>query len=184
MQENLKVIRTRKKICSVLTEMLEETAIEKIAITELCRRAGINRTTFYNHYGSQYHVLEDLTRRYLDDIGKVLADTAGNEKEVVHARVTMVFRYMEEHLKISRLLINSTADPSFPEALFSLERLSELIDENLKDIQDAYMKKAVIDYAVNGSFKLIREWLNEEERMPADQMAGIILLLSGRVCGR
>lgn len=45
--ENQRVRHTKEMLMDALTEMLLEMPIQDVSIVELCRRAGINRATFY-----------------------------------------------------------------------------------------------------------------------------------------
>ncbi|MGN1382319.1 MAG: TetR/AcrR family transcriptional regulator [Eubacterium sp.] len=60
MQENQRVRLTKTLLKNSLTELAETTPLEKISVKSLCSRAGINRSTFYTHYGSPYDVLHDM----------------------------------------------------------------------------------------------------------------------------
>ena len=40
---------TKALIRQAFTSLLEEKPIQRIAVTELCQRAGINRSTFFRH---------------------------------------------------------------------------------------------------------------------------------------
>ena len=48
---------TRNLIKEVLMAFLKERRFETITVTEICRRAEINRGTFYLHYLDTYNVL-------------------------------------------------------------------------------------------------------------------------------
>ena len=51
--------KTRKLIKSVFAEMLsEKRELGKITVSELLKRADINRGTFYSHYDDIYAVAE------------------------------------------------------------------------------------------------------------------------------
>ena len=47
-----RVIRTRSAIRKAFTDLLAETAYNKITITALAKRADVDRKTFYTHYSS------------------------------------------------------------------------------------------------------------------------------------
>ena len=49
--------KTVKAIQDALLQMLSEKNLSDIKIIELCRRADINRTTFYLHFGNTDVVL-------------------------------------------------------------------------------------------------------------------------------
>ena len=58
---------TRNLIKEVLMAFLKERRFETITVTEICRRAEINRGTFYLHYLDTYNVLEDLVDDFLSE---------------------------------------------------------------------------------------------------------------------
>ena len=51
-KENQRITLTKKLLQEGLLRLLETKRLDKISVTELCREAGINRATFYNHYDS------------------------------------------------------------------------------------------------------------------------------------
>ena len=51
---------TTSKIKQCLTDMLQSCPIDDITATELCKRSGVNRATFYYHYDSVQDVLAEI----------------------------------------------------------------------------------------------------------------------------
>lgn len=51
---------TKMAITNCFIELSEEMPIEKITVTEITRRCGINRNTFYYHYQDVYSLLEEI----------------------------------------------------------------------------------------------------------------------------
>ncbi len=69
--------KTRKLIRSTFAEMLSEKGtIDKITVTELVKRANINRGTFYTHYDDVYSVAEDFETEILEQFDAASADIA------------------------------------------------------------------------------------------------------------
>ena len=59
--------KTRNLIKNTFAEMLsEKKEINKISVTELVKRANINRGTFYTHYNDIYEVAEDFSNELID----------------------------------------------------------------------------------------------------------------------
>ncbi len=89
-KDNQRVRRTKQLLAEALTEMLTETSIHDVSIVELCEKAGINRTTFYYHYGNQYDLLEEISDTFLDEVSQRLASAEPYDRESVLEKVTMV----------------------------------------------------------------------------------------------
>ena len=55
-RENQRIMLSKRLIKESLTRLLASESIHKISVRMLCEEAGINRSTFYKYYGSQYDV--------------------------------------------------------------------------------------------------------------------------------
>ena len=51
-----------------LLELLEQRPIEKITVADLCARADLNRTTFYNYYDSPRALLAQIEQELFEKI--------------------------------------------------------------------------------------------------------------------
>ena len=78
---------TKQLLQTAFLKLLKVKPIHAISIRELCAEAGINRTTFYYHYGSQYDLLADISGRFLDSIARCLKDADGNGQEGIQQPV-------------------------------------------------------------------------------------------------
>ena len=67
-REDLRIVRTRKLLSATLLDMMEENSIEKISVIDLCKRAMVNRATFYAHYTDPTDLLQSIERELIDDV--------------------------------------------------------------------------------------------------------------------
>ena len=58
---------TAKKMDKALISLLEEKSFEYITVSEICKRAEVNRSTFYLHYENTVDLLNETARFLLDD---------------------------------------------------------------------------------------------------------------------
>lgn len=69
-REDLRITKTRKAIKETFLALRKELPLEKIRVRELCKRALINKSTFYNHYEDVYQLSEEMEneaiREFLD----------------------------------------------------------------------------------------------------------------------
>ena len=56
--------------------LLEKKDYEFVTVTELCQKAGVNRTTFYLHY----ETMDDLLLETIEMVNKKFNDTFNNRK--------------------------------------------------------------------------------------------------------
>lgn len=179
---NQRVALTKELIHRALIQLVKKQEIHKISIRELCNLAGINRTTFYNHYGSQYDVLTEIRDGYINHIAAAIESADASSRESVFKRVTLVLEYVENNLDISKLLIQNNIDETFAQRLFSLPKIEDLLSETLSNLTDPEDAKAIVSFAVYGSYKLIQDWIAQDQRSDPEVMARRILTLAGAVC--
>ena len=59
---------TKEDIKEALIQLLSEEKFENISISKLCKRAGINRGTFYLHYEDKYQMIDSLKSDILSQL--------------------------------------------------------------------------------------------------------------------
>ena len=183
-KENQRIMLTKQLLQNAFLKLLKTVPLHAVSIRELCKEAGINRTTFYNHYGSQYDLLSDISQRFLNSIAERLENADFSDRESVHRRVAMVLEYMVENRELSLLLMNNNIDPGFVERIFSLPKIGDLLDAALINCRDERKRTATISFVIHGSYKLLQDWINRDDRMPPSDETEIILELAQRVCGQ
>ncbi len=155
---------TRRMLKDALMEMLREMDIYHVSIRELCQRADVNRTTFYKYYGSQFDLLGDMEKEFLDFLSKAIREHAENPVMIIET----VCEYLEEHLEFGRLIINNNVDPLFPQKLFSLAAVREAALEKYAGQQDEAVLEYLFNYLAYGAYRVICIWLNKEDREPPE----------------
>ncbi len=67
-----RITKTKTAIKSAYTELLKEKKTSKITITEIARRANIDRKTFYLHYNSTDDIVHEIIEDNLSDFTLML----------------------------------------------------------------------------------------------------------------
>lgn len=64
---DLRKVRTRQTIIQSFQEIIKEKEFNSIRISDIAKRAVINRVTFYHHFEDKYELLEVVTRESLKE---------------------------------------------------------------------------------------------------------------------
>ncbi len=179
-----KIRHTKHAIYEALIELSQEKDLQKITILELCSLAGINRSTFYKYYGSQYDVLTEMGNEFLKDISRQFSDTESGDRQIVEQRVTECFRMVKEHQQLVLLLLQNPDGREFEERLFAVPQIDKLLSDALSDCHDEEEKQATISFAIHGACYLMTEWIQDGCRTAPEKEAQQILRLARRVCNR
>ena len=69
---NRKRSYSRMVIRQALLDILKATPLSKVTVTDICKRADVNRTTFYANYEDIYDLLRSIVQELHDEIQQVL----------------------------------------------------------------------------------------------------------------
>lgn len=117
-------VKTKKLIRNAFAELIQEhKELSKVTVSELVKRADINRGTFYNHYDSIYDVAEEFE----SEVFKILLEDTKPlvSIEDIYVYLDDIISYLKENEEIYRLLLSSK------EPLIFLERLKHSILDKL-----------------------------------------------------
>ena len=67
-----RVIKTKHAIYKAFVELLNEKDINQITITDVAKKANINRKTFYNYYSDINDVMEEIENLVVANVIKLI----------------------------------------------------------------------------------------------------------------
>ena len=169
---NQRIMLTKKLLKTSLTDMLQTQNIYQISIRELCQNAGINRSTFYKYYGSQFDLLSEMEQDLLTSIEDVLAAQQDYSKNAIE----QILIYLEHDIEFVRLLINSNVDPEFPKKLFSLSPIQRMLSELMADLPND-LNEYLYRFLLFGAYEIVRTWINKDDRQSPEWLAALLFRL-------
>lgn len=145
--------RTEALIRSVFFQLLEEMPAYKITVSELCRRADINRGTFYLHYQDCYDLIETLTHEIAEKFSPFI-EAICQDRNSLSASLKLMLPILAEDKNIS-LLIDSS---DFCRQIIT-KHFQHVVLSNWKRLSDISDEQARLIYAYfcGGVFAAIHE---------------------------
>lgn len=142
------------------TSLLATKPYDKITVSDITRKADLNRGTFYAHFDS----VDDLMRQTMDDLTEKISASFGPTLTDDFFEDPMPFldrigEFLNENLTlVKKLVASDRIEPLFA-ALF--ERITQLLHERArKKFPDAgSLPLKVADYIVGGIIDVYGEWL-------------------------
>lgn len=128
MTQDKRVVRTKASLTRALFELLEEKEFSKISITELTRRAKVDRKTFYLHYQSLDEILEEFYEGALHRLQKGLErERIFGERVDIPGFFRVLSGVMAEDMPLYRRLAMGSGYTYF------MERLRQLLKDAVED---------------------------------------------------
>ena len=84
-QNESKYYNTAYLMDEALIQLINEKDYDYITITEICKRAGVNRSTFYLHYETVDDLLKEAIKKIDDDFNSHMQDSGTNRDLIIDA---------------------------------------------------------------------------------------------------
>ncbi|MBQ2943708.1 MAG: TetR/AcrR family transcriptional regulator [Ruminococcus sp.] len=182
-----KYFNTATKMDLALISLLKKKPFEYITVSEICKTAGVNRSTFYLHYETIGDILDETMRYLLNDflsyfsidtksIAFNLTDCELNELVFICDKyLTPYLTYIKEHKEVFKtaLLHNK---------IFGCEDIYKRMYESIfNPILKRFNypdedRKYVMMYYLNGIMAIINEWLNDDCKKSIKDISRIITI--------
>ena len=180
-----KYFNTAKKMDKALITLLGEKSFEYITVSEICKKAGVNRSTFYLHYENTVDLLNESARFLLDDfVAYFNIDTKSITRKIRESALDELNFISDEYLhpyllyiKENRLVFSTVllhADS------FGFNEIFQILYENVFnpvlerfDYPVTDRKYAMMFY-LNGITAVVTEWLKDGCEKTIDEVSRII----------
>lgn len=173
-----RVVRTKKAIKTAYLSLMEEKDISDITISELTRKAGINRRTFYTHYRSAGEIIDELESDMVSILGEIVLKVDVND---IRQSISNIFLQLNE-------MISVEFDYYFHRVRMDMRGVfmtrlkgisAELSDRFMRECENMKRQTAetMAEFVVGGFFNVFVEWrscgdMSVEE---AARLAGIMV---------
>lgn len=139
-------IRSKKLINTALADLLLEKPLDKITVTDVVRRAEINRGTFYAHYQDISDVLLHWIEGAFSQIRSALSEPPKELKDVPHVLLMQIQKILEKDLEFYRKIMNSGA------AIFIKDQLVNVVLDYMLEHEKEFSDGAYDQYALKVRF--------------------------------
>ena len=180
-----KYFNTAKKMDKALISLLEEKSFEYITVSEICKRAEVNRSTFYLHYENTVDLLNETARFLLDDFAAYFNVDVENitnkfkensldelnfiSDEYLHPYLSYI---KENRIVFSTVLLHSVS--------FGFNEIFQRLYDNIfNPILERYNypaadRKYSMMFYLNGITAIVTEWLKDGCEKTIEEVSQII----------
>lgn len=177
-----RMTKTKRAIKQAFTEAIVEKGIDRLSVTDVARRAGVNRGTFYLHYTDKYDLLHKLENETLEELGEILFREDGPVTDprdlVTNTAVLDALRFVQADAAFFTALTGPGGDPEFVEEfksvigrhLFAEVERSSALKVRLHDMPLPYAR----EIALGSIVAVISLWLRSGATDSVELVASVI----------
>lgn len=160
--------KTRNLIKKTFAELMnEKKELNKITVTELVKRAGITRSTFYTHYDDIYEVINDYQLETIELL--VSDDKVLNSIQDIYLYFDEIFNCLRKNEDVYKMLLVSNG------SLIFLEQLKKLAGEKIyyamkNIIKNNQYLELDVDFYMNGVISELIKYFRDQSDFSLDEL--------------
>ena len=172
MKDDQRTKLTKRLLREALLLLLEKNDINKIAVTQLCQQAGINRATFYRHYSQPKDILREIRHEMITDIKNMAIKDKAKDNPMTWLNDVCLYFY--NNANNMNILIKCRSDSQFIELINEIY-LSDItkLKVNFNNIDSSDFKLITYYYA-GGIYYILSQWLTEPINKTPEEIANLI----------
>ncbi len=175
---DLRIIKTKKMLFMALTELLKEKAFEEIKVLDLCEKAYINRSTFYDHYQDKNELLVDYLnslRIELDKYIRIHIKETPKTKAYYIESIRLILNYLNQNKDVCSSIINNNYHSVLTYTLIDIIAK----DINKENDQEKILINGVpnditIKFYIGGLIVLSLDWLNNQKDYSEEELVNYL----------
>lgn len=169
-----RIIKTKEAIQNAYTALVLEKHSTKVSISEIARRANIDRKTFYLHYDSTDDIINELIENELEAFSLFL-----NENYTFHhpfdanAFFQCSTLFIEQNIEHKKMIANSLNFESFWSQTKKI--VARKMTEALSDVKYLSNKEVLVysNFLASGIIDLYLSWFRKEVPVSLDELGKI-----------
>lgn len=164
---------TKMVIKNSLLELMKEHPVSKVTVTDICKKANINRNTFYTHYANQFELLSKIEDELYEEIRQVVGRTLNLETS---GKLSYeICKYIKANSNICEVLFSENGDKELLERILyiSHDASIEKWKKEVKHIDQKLFDKWYT-FTSYGSIAIIEKWVNSGMKESPSKIAAFI----------
>ena len=121
-KEDLRVKKTKINLYNGLLKLMEEKSFEEIKVTDICNKALVNRSTFYDHFNDKYELFEAYIKYLGHLFDELLVTTINASKinELFIEYIKLLLNEIEKNYDQYKVIFNNNYNSSIKKSLIDI----------------------------------------------------------------
>jgi AcrR family transcriptional regulator len=156
--------------------VLKEKELDKVTVSDIIKKAGIVRSTFYNHYENILVLITAIEDKTIQDIFDLMETfSPQNDREACKAYFLTICEYTKNNPFLANLLKKPRGDAFFEKAIGMFHDYILQVTQNTKP---TYHSKEEFSYmiacAIGSIIGVLHRWVQENFKVPMEVIADIL----------
>ncbi|QNM05199.1 TetR/AcrR family transcriptional regulator [Qiania dongpingensis] len=156
---------SQKRIEAAFIQQLQYLDLNKISVTDICKSAGVNRTTFYANYLDVYDLADAVQRKLEEEVFGLYKEE--REQKYNSNDFLKLFRHIKENQMFYKTYFKLGLDGKFEITEYDVHQAASYYDNQYIEYHMEFFR--------NGLNAIIKKWLQNDCEESPEEIASIIM---------
>lgn len=163
-------------ICEAFLLVLEEKEFDKISVSDVIKKAGIVRSTFYNHYDNIPALISAIEDRTLDDIFSIMETFhAQNDEEICKSYFRTICGYTKNNAFLTCIFCSPYGSTFLRKSLSMFHKyMQDVMQKAAPSIHSKEEFSYMVACCIGSTLAVLHKWSREDFNTPVDTIADIL----------
>ncbi len=156
--------------------LVREKEFDKITVSDVIKKAGVVRSTFYNHYENVPALVTAAEDRTIHDIfGMMNSFHPKNDKDLCKSYFLSICNYTKKNPFLANLLSSAREEEFFQKAMIMFHKyVTEVSDQNPDKKVSGEQFSYMIAGTIGSTIGILHKWIAEDFASPPENIANIL----------
>ena len=173
---DIRILKTHQAIENAMSDLLKEKSFDHITTTELVKRAGISRSSFYTHYQDKYEMIDKYQSAFFLKLATIFSE---NDIDL-GAAIYELFKFLDTDCPVESALLSENGTREIHMYLIQQIKtfLADVIFPNFGqksfdqvnlDYRTTYLSQAI--------FGILQLWIKRGKQESPQEITDILMLM-------
>ena len=173
-RQDERYVQVQDAITGAYLQLLSTKSPEEVTVADVVARAGIVRSTFYNHYVDLPSLQADIEDRTIQHIFSMMEDFRPQGDDLTRSFFLSLCRYARENAYLSSVLRSPGAPDFITKILQMFHRYVRGVVKDETDEKKSERRSYGIAFAIGGAIGFLHKWSSDGFSLDAERAAGIL----------
>lgn len=156
--------------------LIKEKDIDRITVSDVIKKAGIVRSTFYNHYENIPALIDAIEDKTINDIFRIMESFhPKDDVQICRQYFLTICNYTMSNPFFASRISSPHSDAFFKKILTMLHRYVTEVTKTTVVVQtDSEEFSYVVASAIGSTIGVLHKWTREEFKVPAEVIANLL----------
>ena len=195
-KNQLRKEKSEIRLREAMIELIHEIGFERITIIDLCKKAGVNRGTFYLHYPDKYALYDQMKAERIHELKQLIntiqpqamvehiEQVKASEQVRPHPIQLQICQFFYEHAAFFRVIMGPNGDQKYMQQLRAtiIDLMTLRVHEFGEGVKQFPVPNSyLVTYLISANIGMIQRWMEDGCPFPPEQVATAIMRLTQHV---